>query len=171
MVDKFVARDATTGLMTHYTAVVVGGVGNAGKIAALDVNGRWDASMMPVGIVADSQLANSAEALTAGDYCYLNGSGEIARASAAAGGNPATGFVLASSNIGEQNRIYFEGRNTSHTGLTVGVRYYLSDTTPGGVRSTPVPDAAGKLHQQIGTSVSATEMNTQLTSDVLVLSA
>lgn len=169
MVDKFVARNPTTGLMEHNTAVVVGGVGNAGKIAALGPTGRWDESMMPVGIVADSLLANSAEALTAGDYCYVNSSGEIARASAASGGNAATGFVLSNSNISEQNRIYFEGRNTAHTGLTVGVRYYLSDTTPGGVRNTPVPDSPGKLHQQIGTAVAATEMNTQITSDVLVL--
>ena len=171
MTDKYVRRDATTGLNTETLPAIIGGIAQAGQIGALGADGRWDESMMPIGIVADSQVALGAEALTAGDYVYLNATGEIARASAASGGNPATGFVLESSLTGIANRIYFEGRNTAHTGLVIGSRYYLSDTVPGGIRVTPIASGAGKIHQQIGSAVLVTEMNTQITGDLVILAA
>lgn len=162
----FITRDTTTGLRKEVAANQTGGSGAENAIAAYDSTGRVPLAAMPVGIVPDSQALLAGEALTAGDYCYINSSDEIVRASAAPGGHEATGFVLASSALADPATIYFEGRNTAHTGLTPGARYFLSATVPGGVTTTPVV-GTGKMHQQIGNAASATEMNTTLTADII----
>lgn len=168
MADKYSVRDLVTGLWKEVIAVVVGGIGNAGKIVALGLDGRLAADMMPVGIVADMKTALAGEALTAGDFCYVNASNEIVRASGASGGHEATGFVLASSLSGASATIYFEGRNTALTGLVVGTRYFLSDT-PGSFTSTPV-QGAGKIHQSIGSGAEATEMATEFGEPIILAS-
>ena len=84
------------GVNTKVTPLTIGGTPTqAGEIAALDANGRLDPSLMPVGVVADTITADAFEALSAGDYVYVRTSDNlIAKASAAAGGNVAIGFVL-----------------------------------------------------------------------------
>ena len=52
------------------------GAGDAGKIPALDSQGRMDQSMMPVGIAPETDTATASEALSAGDFVNLyNSSG------------------------------------------------------------------------------------------------
>ena len=51
--------------------VASAGAADAGKIPALDANGRIDQSMMPVGIGADTKLIVTSEALTAGDFVNI----------------------------------------------------------------------------------------------------
>ena len=158
MTDKYFKRDEVTGKFTEVIATVSGGtVGQAGGIIALDGTGRLDPSIMPVGVAADTYSGVAAEALTAGNNVYINSSGEVAKASAASGGVDADGFVLSSFTSGATALVYFEGRNTALSGLTVGARYYLSDSTPGGLTSTPVT-GAGKRHQYIGKAITATTL-------------
>lgn len=134
------------------------GAGDASKIVQTDSAGKLDQSLMPVGIGADTFTANASGALTAGDAVYVTSGGLIARASAASGGNQADGFVLAASATGTSATVYFEGRNTALSGLTVGSRYYLSDATPGGLTTTPVT-GAGKIHQYLGKAITATSLS------------
>lgn len=105
---------------------------------------------------ADTYVGTAFEALSAATpLVYVRADGQIANASGASGGNPAIGFVLANHASSTQATVYFEGRVTGLSGLTVGSRYYLSDAAAGGVTATPV-SGAGKLHQYIGRAISAT---------------
>lgn len=136
------------------------GAGDAGKIPQLDGTGRLDASMMPVGIGADTATITTSEALSAGDFVNVwNSSGAKARkADASVAGKEAHGFVLAGVISGASATVYFEGPNTQVTGATPG-NVFLS-TTPGLSTST-APSSAGNVVQRIGFAVSSTVINFQ----------
>lgn len=168
--SKYLNRDSTTGQIAEVQPITTSaGSADASKLAQTDASGRWDQSLMPVGVVPDTQTANASGALSAGDLAYVVvTTGLIARATAAAAGNPAVGFVLAASLTGAPATIYFSGRNTAVSGLTPGTRYYLSDATPGGVTATPVT-GSGKLHQFVGVAATATSLVFDRASDAIVL--
>lgn len=150
--------DVVAGRYQQIVAIITSsGAADANKIAQTGSDGRFHASLMPVGIGADTHVAAAGENLTAGDFVYVDATGEIRRASANVGGNDTIGFVLDAFLAAASATIYFEGRNTSLSGLTPGSRYYLSDSTSGGVTATPV-SGAGKTHQYLGTAVTATTL-------------
>lgn len=168
MADKYLGRNATTGLVTETEATVTGGsAAQNGRILALDATGRIDSTVLPVGIGADTYAGTAGEALAAGDFVFIKSDGTVSKASAATTGTQADGFVLAASANAASALVYFEGRNTALTGLTVGSRYYLSDTTPGGVTATPV-SGAGKKHQFLGRAVTSSSIAFE-GDDVIVL--
>lgn len=168
MTDTYLKRDSSTGRVAEQVATVTGGtVSQAGQIVGLDGSGRLDPTIMPVGVVADTYSGTAGEALTAGDLVYINSSGNVARASANAGGNDAMGFVLTSVSNAAQALVYLEGRNTSLSGLTVGARYYLSDTTPGGITDTPVT-GSGKRHQYVGKAITTTSLSFEADDGILL---
>lgn len=170
MVDKYITRDATSGAVKEVIGQVSSaGAADAGKIPALDTNGRFNLSLMPVGVGPDTYAGLAAENLTAGDMVYVNTSGEIARASAAAVGHDATGFVQDAFSAGQPALMYFEGRCTALAGLTPDARYFLSDSTPGGIMSTPVT-GAGKRHQFIGRAITATSLSFEADDSILLAS-
>lgn len=170
MSDKYLKRDATSGLVAEVAATIASaGAGDSGKVVGLDAAGRIDPSMMPVGIVADSFTSTASGALSAGDVVYLTSGSLVARASAAVAGNAAIGYVLVASIAAAPATILLEGRNTAVSGLTPGTRYYLSDSTPGGLTASPV-SGAGKLHQFIGTAITATSLNFE-PDDAILLAA
>lgn len=151
-----------SGILTTITGVVTSaGAGNDGDIVVLDATGRLDSSVMPVGISADTYTSTAAEALAAGAFVYLTATGTVANASAASGGNAAMGFVLAASASAASATVYFEGRNTQLSALTIGGRYYLSDSVAGGATATPVV-GAGKKHQLLGRAVTATSIDEEI---------
>lgn len=157
MADKYIAL--VNGVTAEVEGTTAGGTaGQAGKIPALDNSGRLDQSMLPVGVAPDTHVGTAAETLnSANPFVYIKSDGQIANASGASGGNPCIGFILAGAVAAAQATVYFEGRVTGLSGLTVGARYYLSDTVPGGITATPV-SGTGKLHQYIGRAVSATTL-------------
>lgn len=165
MADKYVGLGAS-GPQEVEGLVASTGAGSAGKIPALDAGGRLDQSMMPVGITPDTYTGNAFEALAAGAFVYIKADGTVANASAASGGVAAVGFVLAASAAGASATVYFEGRNTAKTGLTVGSTYFLSDTVAGGVMTTP-PSGTGKLYQVVGLAISTTSLNTEMSQAVI----
>lgn len=156
---KFLRQVA--GVLTEVFGVQTSaGAGNAGDIVSLDDTGRIDGSMMPVGIGGEIVIVTASEALAAGDFVsFWNSSGIKARkADASTTGKEAEGFVLASVSNAGQATVYFPGQaNTSLASLTVGAVYYLSDSTAGGVTTTP-PSTAGHIVQRLGVAVSATEI-------------
>jgi hypothetical protein len=156
MADKYIAL--LNGIDQEVEGTVVGGTAaQAGKIPALGPAGRFDPTLMPEGVGADTYSGTAAENLSAGAFVYVRSDGQIANASAAAGGNAAIGFVLSAVTSGAAALVYFEGRNTALSGLTPGARVYLSDTTAGGFTTTPVT-GTGKLHQFLGRAVTATSL-------------
>lgn len=151
-----------SGVVTAITGTIVSaGAANDGDVVVLDAAGRLDASLLPVGIGADTYTSTAAEALSAGAFVYLTGTGTIANASGASGGNAARGFVLVASAATAAATIFFEGRNTALTGLTIGARYYLSDSVAGGLTATPVV-GVGKKHQYLGSAVTATSLDSEI---------
>jgi hypothetical protein len=123
MADKYIAL--VNGIDQEVEGTVTGGTAaQAGKIVATDGTGRLDASIMPVGVAPDVYVGIASETLSAtSPFVYIKSDGQVANASGASGGNPAIGFVLAGSAAAAQATVYFEGRVTGLTGLTVGARY------------------------------------------------
>jgi hypothetical protein len=144
---------------------VSAGAADAGKIPALDATGRFDLSMLPVGVGVQTKPVTASEALDAGNYVNLwDNAGTLnARKADNSNNRPADGFVLAAVANAATATVYpLDAPNTALSGLAVGIRYYLG--TAGGVISTPLDAVAqagtGKIDQCLGKSTSATEILT-----------
>lgn len=158
MAQKFL-RDLS-GVITELEGLVTSvGAGDAGKIPALDSNGKLDITLMPAGIAAEVSIIATSENLAAGDFVNLHNSTGIKarKADASSSAKWAVGFVLAGVTAPANATIYaVSNKNTQLSGRTVGALQYLS-TTPGGVTET-APSAAGNVVQCLGCAESATEM-------------
>ena len=156
--QKFIRNNA--GTLTELAAIQTSaGAGDEGKIVALDAAGRLDASMMPVGIGADTASIVTSENLAAGDLVNIydvTGTATARKADATTSGKEAHGFVLSAVTSPAAATVYFEGTNTAVTGLTPG-GLFLSTTA--GLAATTAPSAAGNVVQHVGIATSATSMN------------
>ena len=149
------------GDLTEVIAEQVGGAGKGNLIPALDSTGRLASTMMPVGIGDDAGMLMASEIIASGNYVNVwddAGVAKVRNADASVNGKEANGFVLNGGIIGDTLKVYFEGSNTALTLLTPGMKYFLSDTTPGKVQLA-VPTAAGHIIQSIGVAISATTIN------------
>ena len=143
------------------------GAGNAGDLVSLDDSGRIDNSMMPVGIGADTATITASETLAAGDWVNVwNDSGaKVRKADATTAGKEAHGFVLSAATSGNPATVYFEGTNTQVTGQTPGPVYLQTTAGTGGAT---IPNASGNVVQQIGVAVSATAVNFERNTPVVL---
>lgn len=143
------------------------GAGDSGKVVALDGSGRIDNTMMPVGIGADTASITASEALAAGDFVNVwNSSGaKIRKADATVAGKEAHGFVLASVSNGASGTVYFEGTNTGVSGQTPGPVFLH---TTAGLATSTAPSGSGNVVQRIGFAVSATAINFQSQTPVVL---
>lgn len=135
------------------------GAGNAGDIVALDDTGRIDNSMMPVGIGADTATITASEGLAAGDWINVwndASTAKVRKADATTAGKEVHGFVLSAVTSGNPATVYFEGTNTQVTGQTPGPVYLQTTAGTGGATA---PSASGNLVQQVGVALSATSVN------------
>lgn len=134
------------------------GAGNAGDLVSLDDSGRIDNSVMPVGIGADTKTIAASEALAAGDWVNVwNSTGaKVRKADATTAGKEAHGFVLAAVSNGANALVYFEGTNTQVSGQTPGPVYLQTTAGTGGAT---IPSASGNVVQNLGVALSATEVN------------
>jgi hypothetical protein len=146
--------------------VVSSGVANAGDVPALDSTGHLDITVMPDGIGPDTKAMEATEDLAAGNYVniFLSAGIQKARLADASNDRPAHGYVKAAFLTGATAVIYFEGANDDLSGLTIGARYYLQ--TAGGVSSSPRTTG---LHQFVGIAISATEINTDIDDETVIL--
>ena len=134
------------------------GAGNAGDLVSLDDSGRIDNSMMPVGIGADTKTIAASEALAAGDWVNVwNSTGaKVRKADATTAGKEAHGFVLAAVSSGANALVYFEGTNTQVSGQTPGPVFLQTTAGTGGAT---IPSASGNVVQNLGVALSATDVN------------
>lgn len=166
MADKYIAISGS-GEVERAGTVTSAGVGNAGQIVALDANGLLDSSVMPAGITPDQKAGTSNGAITAKDMVYVETAGTIARATAAAGTpHRADGWATTSVATGQPVIMMLEGKISGLTGLVAGTKYFLSNTTAGGLTSTP-PSATGEIWQYVGTALSTTELNFEPDIEIL----
>ncbi len=157
--NKYVSNSAGE-LVEVVSLQASAGAGDAGKIPALDVNGRLDVTMMPSGVGAENAVITASEALNAGDFVnvYNNaGTPNCRKADATNPAKKANGFVTAAVASAGAATVYTDGKNTAVTGLTAG-DVFLSAVTPGGVAAT-APSASGQIAQKLGVAVSATVIN------------
>ena len=143
------------------------GAGNAGDLVSLDDSGRIDNSMMPVGIGADTSTISASETLAAGDWVNVwnNSGAKVRKADATTAGKEAHGFVLSAVTSGNPATVYFEGTNTQVSGQTPGPVFLQ---TTAGVGGPTVPSASGNVVQQIGVAVSATAVNFERNTPVVL---
>ena len=147
------------GVFTEVAATVTSaGTGNDGDLVALDPSGRLDNSVMPVGIGVDTKTIAASEALAAGDWVNVwNSTGaKVRKADATTAGKEAHGFVLAAVSSGGNALVYFEGTNTQVSGQTPGPVYLQTTAGTGGAT---IPSASGNVVQNLGVAISATEVN------------
>lgn len=158
--NKYLANSG--GAITEVQAVQSSaGAGDAGKIPALDAAGKFDNSLMPTGIGADTAVVQASETLAAGDYVNVHnvsGAFRARKADATTSGKEAHGFVLAAVTSGQNATVYFEGTNTGVTSQTPGV-VFLSTTAGAGTAT--APSGSGNIVQRIGVAVAVTAVNFQ----------
>jgi hypothetical protein len=142
-------------LLPKPTVIIGGTTADEGKWAQLDPNGKWDLSLMPVGIGAEVVIGVTSEAVAAGTFCNIASTG-IRLADNSAVAKNAIGFVLATFASAATATMYgISNKNTALTGLTKGSKYYLG--TAGGTTVTP-PTANNAFVQPLGIAESATEL-------------
>jgi hypothetical protein len=167
--NKYIQNNA--GALTEVVAIQTSaGVADAGKIPALDPSGRFDTSMMPVGISPEVDVMPASENLAAGDLVNIwsnSGVANARKADATTAGKAAVGFVLAAVTAPANATVYRTSQsNTQLSGLTPGAKYFLS-TTAGGVSAT-APSGSGNVVQSVGTAINATTLSF-IPGDVIVL--
>lgn len=165
--SKFLAL--VSGRIREIVATVASsGVADDGKIVALGTDGRLDASVLPVGIGAETKLIQASENIQAGNLVNIWDSGgqfRVRKADASVAGKEAQGFVLSSVTSGQNAQVYLEGTITGLAGLTPG-RYYLA-TSPGEITPT-APAASGNVVQYIGEAVSTTEVTFERNDGIIL---
>lgn len=155
MADKYL-KHASGAIVEVEASASSAGAGDAGKIPALDGAGRLSQTMMPVGVMAETASIEASENLAAGDFVNIHDStGAKVRKADASNGRRADGFVLASVTSGQNAVVFFEGANTSLSGMTPGATMYLSASSAGAATATP-PSGSGHMVQEIGRAYSAT---------------
>lgn len=151
--------DSNAGELQQKAAInTSAGAGDAGKIPALDSNGRLSPTMLPVGVGVLVKNVVTSENLAARDLVnlYNNGGVITARKADADNNMPVHGYVTQAVTSPAAVDVYFDGIISGFVGLTPGARQYLS-TTAGGRTETP-PSGSTNLVQYIGLAVSATEI-------------
>lgn len=143
------------GLLPRRSIIVGGTTGHSGMWGKLDANGKFDISLMPVGVGAEVTVQATTEAVAAGNFCNI-ATGGIRLADNSTHSKKAIGFVLASFASAATATMYgISSKNTGLTGLTKGADYYLS--TAGGVTTTP-PTTNNSWVQMLGVAESTSEL-------------
>lgn len=138
------------------------GVGDAGKLVALNAQGKLDETMMPTGIGADVAIIQASENLVAGDFVNVwsdAGAARVRKCDGSSAGKEAHGFVLAAVASGNLATVYFEGTNNQVSGQVPGP-VYMSAAAAGAAASV-APVGAGQVVQRIGVATSASAINVE----------
>jgi hypothetical protein len=162
--NKYVA--VVAGVSTLVSAnQTTAGVGDAGKIIALDSAGLLPVSMLPVGVGPDVKILVTSENLAVGAFVNIFDVVGVptARNADFSNGREAHGYVLAATTSPASATIYLAGINNQLTGMVAGVRHYLSVT---GTHTSTAPTTG--ILQYLGDAVTATELQFQH-SDYIVM--
>lgn len=164
MAQKFLVREG--GKTKQKGALTVSaGATDAGKMFVPGAGGKWDMSLMPNGIGANTQIIPASENLSAGNLVNIwSDAGAVkVRLADNSNGRPADGYVLVAVAAPNDATVYpLDGTNSQLSGLTPGAEHWLG--TAGGVVDTPLDESdvanANKISQYLGKAKSATELIT-----------
>lgn len=157
MVDKYISINASGDKQEVAGTAVSTGVAEAGKIVALDTNGKIDPTMMPAGVAAEVKVLPTSENLGALDMVSVyDASGtSTARKADKSNGRACSGYVLAAVTSPANANVYTDGIIPGLSGMTPGATQYLDDA--GGITETPTT-TTNEILQRVGVALSATEM-------------
>jgi hypothetical protein len=136
--QKFLVRKAGR-TQQEQSTVASTGAADAGSVVALDADGRLNASALPAGIGADTQILPASEALIAGNFVNIFADAGVAKVRLAdnSNGRVADGYVLASVASSADATVYpLDGTNNGLVGLDAGGSYWLG--VAGGTIATPL---------------------------------
>ena len=121
-------------------------------------NGRFDTTLMPVGIGAATQSIVASEILAAGDFVNIfdNAGVPNCRKADSTNNRPATGFVTAAVAAAGSATVFLSGPNTARSTLVSGSLYFLS--TAGNVALT-APAIVGNIIQEVGVAANPTTIS------------
>lgn len=143
------------------------GVGDAGKLVALDTSGKIAVNMMPTGIGAELLNLPTSENLSANDLVNIfSDTGTIkARKADCSNSRTAHGFVKVAVTAPAVVDVYFEGDSTGLSAKTAGAKQFLST---GGAMTETAPSTSAYLVQTVGYATGTTTARIQV-SDPIVL--
>jgi len=166
---KFIKQDAGI-LKEEATLGASAGSGSAGSLAHLDGTGKFDLSLIPPVIGAETVDLQASEALAAGDIVNIwndAGTAKVRKASASNISTKASGFVLAAYSALATATVYLEGTNDQLSGLTPGSTYFLSEAS-GSITLTAVV-TSGAIVQQVGRSHSANKLSFEASQPIVLV--
>lgn len=136
------------------------------KIDGTDYNTEWTTPAGGGGAVTITVTAG--EEIAAGDLVYIAADGLAYKADATDATKEAVLICPDAILIGDTGTANPTGAVVSgFVGLTMGVRYFLSATTPG-TFDMSIPSAAGEIVQQVGHAVSATDFYFKPNQSILI---
>lgn len=140
-----------------YRFITVGGsAGHSGMSAILDSTGRWDISLMPVGIGAEVIIDTTTDTLSAGNFCNIH-SGGIRLATNTSAPFHANGFVLSGFAASVTATMFGVSNINTVVSAAKGSTYYLG-TAGGIILAVALPTANGNIVQRLGTAHSTSAM-------------
>ncbi len=155
-VQKFLAILAN-GLRGESIPTITGGVANGGNLVALDpATGFLPFSMLPPDIDSAGEAIVASEALSGPLVNVWNNAGTPnARNADAAGGKPATGFIIGTVAANATAEVFYGGKMaglSAALSLVAGTPLFLGAT--GAVTATP-NTTSGQVLQSVGTATGA----------------
>lgn len=156
-----------SGVLTETQTAFTGGGGDANLIPNLDATGKLTMAMLPTGVGSDTAIVVASETIGGGALVNIwNNAGAfvVRNATAGSAGKEAHGYVLTGGAVGASLTVYFEGNNSSVTGLSPGKQYLATGAT--GTMTTTAPSVAGQVVQVVGFATSATSLNFQSLSPI-----
>ncbi len=161
---KFTKYEGGGNLSVQTTIDESTGTTDAGKIPSTKADGTLGESLLPASVkpVAHAGVCQttipSPAFVTIGDGGNLEDSGNVSLS------RKAEGFVITGGVADDPATYYLRGRMTGLTGLTAGKTYYLGAEDGGVTDTEPTTGVA----QVVGIAVSATELDVQIGTAVLV---
>jgi hypothetical protein len=156
MIQTTTAGVIDEGFLPRRSIIVGGTTGHAGMWGKLDGSGKFDISLMPVGVGAEVTVGATSETVAAGDFCNI-ASGGLRKADNSTHTKKAIGFVLAGFTHPSAAAVMYgiSSKNTALSSLTKGTDYYLG--TNGAVTATP-PTTNNSWVQMLGVAESTSEL-------------
>lgn len=131
---------------------VSSGVGDAGKLVALDSTGKLNSTLLPAGIGETSQVFTAAESIAANAVVSITSAGTIQNADASTQ-RAAAGFTTSAIANGASGTVFLSGQITGLAGLTPGAKLFVGAA---GAVSASAPTTAGFIWQRVARATSAT---------------
>ena len=104
----------------------------------------------------------AAENLSARDFVSIDSSGDVIQADATSINTAAIGYVKSAFSSSAATKVYLnKGILSGFTGLSIGKKYFLSASTPGGIVLQPTLTGT-KVCQFVGTAISSTELSVDI---------